>query len=532
MKKKSNRIWNLFIPATVCIVLAAVIAGCTLGGHHRMYEMKCVDVIQQNHGFNTVANAEKEDEIVHNTEEYSRIYENDFLSATTNPLSTFSIDVDTASYTNTRRFLIQQNQLPPKDAVRIEEFINYFTYNYPQPEGEDPFSVTMEMGKCPWNSNHHLALIGVQGDTMKDETMPASNLVFLIDVSGSMGSANKLPLLKKAFKKLVKKMRKEDRVAIVVYASASGVVLDSTSGDEKEDIIDSLDDLEAGGSTAGGAGIKLAYKVALKNFIKNGNNRVILATDGDFNVGVSSTGDLTRLIEEKRKSGVFLTVLGFGMGNYKDGRMEQIANKGNGNYFYIDSAKEAQKVFGQDLNGTIHTIAKDVKLQVEFNPAFVKSYRLIGYENRMLKAKDFNDDKKDAGELGAGHSVTALYELIPAESSEVTENVDETTWVKNKVVDQDGLMKLKLRYKCPDEDVSKRIVTVFKEESLNQEISDNFLFASAVTQFGLILRDSKYKADSSFKSIKSLTEESKGKDPHGYRKEFLQMVEKAEALAE
>ena len=346
-------------------------------------------------------------EINGNTEEYSKIDENPFLSAKANPLSTFSIDVDVASYANVRRF-INENRLPYPDAVRIEEMINYFDYDYINPTEDHPFSINTEVGECPWNNDHYLVHVGLQGEKMANEDLPPSNLVFLLDVSGSMNAPNKLPLLKSAFKLLVSQLDKNDRIAIAVYAGAAGLVLPSTPASHQEIIIDALNSLEAGGSTAGGAGIKLAYKIAQDNFIQGGNNRVILATDGDFNVGASSEGELVRMIEEKRENGVFLSVLGFGTGNYKDSKMEQIADKGNGNYAYIDNILEAKKVLVNEMGGTLYTIAKDVKIQVEFNPAIIKGYRLIGYENRIMAAEDFNDDTKDAGELGAGHTVTAF----------------------------------------------------------------------------------------------------------------------------
>ena len=347
-----------------------------------------------------------------NTEEYGRITENDFLEAVNHPLSTFSIDVDTASYSNVRRFL-NQGQLPPADAVRIEELINYFKYDYPQPEGDHPFSITTELATCPWEPAHKLIHIGLQGKRIPLANAPANNLVFLIDTSGSMDEPDKLPLLKSAFKLLTDQLREQDHVAIVVYAGAAGLVLPATSGSDKKTILSAIDKLEAGGSTAGGAGINLAYEVARRSFIPTANNRVILATDGDFNVGVSSDGELLRLIERERESGVFLTVLGFGTGNIKDSKMELLADQGNANYAYVDTIREARKVLVSELGGTLNTIAKDVKIQVEFNPANVQAYRLIGYENRLMRAEEFNDDKKDAGELGAGHSVTALYEIIP-----------------------------------------------------------------------------------------------------------------------
>jgi Ca-activated chloride channel family protein len=346
-------------------------------------------------------------------EQYARIYDNRFLATGTHPLSTFSIDVDAASYSNIRRFLTS-GQRPPADAVRIEEMINYFSYTYPEPDGSEPFSVTTEMGPAPWNPQHQLVLVGLQGRRISRENLPPSNLVFLLDVSGSMNAPDKLPLVQSAFRLLVKQLRREDRVAIVVYAGAAGLVLPSTPGSERDQILAAIDQLEAGGSTAGGAGIQLAYRVAKEHFIPGGNNRVILATDGDFNVGVSSDAELVRMIEEKRNEGTYLTVLGFGTGNLQDAKMEQLADKGNGNYAYVDNINEARKVFVHELGATLLTIAKDVKIQVEFNPARVQAYRLIGYENRILASEDFNDDARDAGELGAGHSVTALYEIVPA----------------------------------------------------------------------------------------------------------------------
>ena len=468
----------------------------------------------------------------HNTEEYNHIVENEFLSAFDKPLSTFSIDVDNASYSNVRRYL-NNYQMPPKDAVRIEEFVNYFNYDYPQPNGVDPFSINTEVSDCPWNTEHKLVHIGLQGYELPAAQMPPSNLVFLLDVSGSMDSPHKLGLLKKAFKLLVNQMREEDRVSIAVYAGASGLVLPPTSGADKNKIIASLDNLRAGGSTAGAAGIQLAYKTAESTFIKNGNNRIILATDGDFNVGTSSTSELVRLIEEKRKSGVFLSILGFGMGNYKDGRMEQLADNGNGNYAYIDNFQEAKKVFVQEMGGTLHTIAKDVKLQVEFNPAQVKEYRLVGYENRKLKNEDFNNDKKDAGDLGAGHTVTAIYEIIlNNSSSSKAKRTDALKYQDRSIktlsnVDPD-LMTIKLRYKKPNEDVSKLLEVTAKDEGLTlSATSNNFRFSAAVASFAMILRDSKFKGNVNFDSVKTMAEGAMGKDEFGYRKEFLELVQKA-----
>jgi len=471
----------------------------------------------------------------YNTEEYEPIVENEFLSSMDNPLSTFSIDVDNASYSSSRRFL-NHNQMPPKDAVRIEEFINYFSYDYPQPSYLDPFSINTEISDCPWNEDSKLVHIGLQGCIWDKEQLPPSNLVFLLDVSGSMGQQNKLPLLKKAFKLLVEQLDEKDKVSIVVYAGASGLVLPPTAGSEKNKIIAALDNLRSGGGTAGAAGIQLAYETAEKVFIKNGNNRIILATDGDFNIGVRSSSDLVRLIEEKRESGVYLSVLGFGMGNYKDGRMEQLADNGNGNYAYIDNFQEAKKVFGQELGGTLHTIAKDVKLQIEFNPAHVKEYRLVGYENRKLKDEDFNNDKKDAGDLGAGHTVTAIYEIIPTNSSKsLTGNVDDLKYqnrsVKSNAQSNPEWMTIKLRYKKPDGKVSKLIQVTTKDKGLTLDrSSDNFRFSAAVANFAMLLRDSKFKGNSNYDSVLSLAKNSMGKDEFGYRKEFLGLVQKAKSL--
>lgn len=468
-----------------------------------------------------------------NTEEYDGINENIFHDALRNPLSTFSIDVDAASYANIRRF-IQGGQRPPKDAVRIEEMVNYFRYDYPQPKGEDPFSINTEISSAPWNEKHKLVLIGLQGKNIPKENLPPSNLVFLIDVSGSMSDANKLPLLKSSFKLLVQQLREQDHVAIVVYAGAAGLVLPSTSGADKKTILESLEKLEAGGSTAGGAGIRLAYDVAKQYFNKEGNNRVILATDGDFNVGESSNGGMEKLIEEKRKEGVFLTVMGFGMGNYKDSKMETIADKGNGNYLYIDSILEAQKALVNEFGGTLFTIAEDVKLQIEFNPAKVKAYRLIGYENRMLKSEDFNNDKKDAGELGSGHTVTALYEIIPigvdSEFYKIDELKYQTSKLDPKTSEGDELMTVKFRYKKPDGETSKLITHSLVNENVSLEkTSDNFRWASSVAAFGMMLRESEYLNKFSEESIIRLAQNAKGEDKEGYRAEFISLM-KADKL--
>jgi Ca-activated chloride channel family protein len=469
-----------------------------------------------------------------NTEGYAHNPENEFKNVKSTPLSTFSIDVDAASYSNMRRF-INQGQNPPIDAVRIEEMVNYFNYDYPQPKGEDPFSITTEMSDCPWNNKHKLIHIGLQGEKINTSQLPASNLVFLLDVSGSMSSPNKLPLLKKSFGLLVKNLTSKDRVAIVVYAGAAGLVLKSTPGNEKEKIMNALNNLNAGGSTAGGAGIKLAYKVALNNLIKEGNNRVILATDGDFNIGASSDGEMTRLIEKKRESGVFLTCLGFGMGNYKDSKMETLADKGNGNYAYIDNILEAKKVLVTEMGGTMHTIAKDVKLQLEFNPNKISSYKLIGYENRLLNDEDFNDDTKDAGELGSGHTVTALYEVVLKGSSGDIPSVDPLRYQtneSNETSNSKELLTVKFRYKEPQGNKSKLIVKHLNDKLTPlTKASDNFKFSAAVAEFGLLLRNSKHKEQASYVQVLKLAKNSKGNDNNGYRAEFIRLVEMSEMQA-
>jgi Ca-activated chloride channel homolog len=469
-------------------------------------------------------------------EEYNLINENPFQLVKVSPLSTFSIDVDAASYSNMRRY-INQNQLPPKDAIRIEELINYFKYDYPQPINNKPFSLTTEISQTPWNPQHKLVQIGLQGKKIASEDLPPSNLVFLLDVSGSMESPDKLPLLKSAFRLLVNELDEKDNVSIVVYAGSSGLVLPSTPANQKEKILQAIDNLQAGGSTAGGEGIILAYEEAKKNFIKGGNNRVILASDGDFNVGVSSDADLVRLIEEKRNDGIFLTTLGFGMGNLKDSKMESLANKGNGNYAYIDNVLEARKVLVTEIGATLLTIAKDVKIQVEFNPNQVQAYRLIGYENRLLQAQDFNDDTKDAGELGAGHSVTALYEVIPTgvKTDVKLPTVDElkfqTTNPNSTITNSDELMEVKLRYKAPDSDTSQLISQTITNEIIPlANTSDNFRFAAAVAEFGMILRDSQYKGNTDFNTVLELAKNSQSADLDGYRKEFIRLVESAQKI--
>ncbi|MGV9003729.1 YfbK domain-containing protein [Flavobacterium sp.] len=462
-------------------------------------------------------------------EDYEAFVENAFESPKAAPLSTFSIDVDNASYTNIRR-LINNGQKVPKDAVRIEEMMNFFKYDYPQPTDNHPFSINSEYSECPWNSNNKLVRIGLQGKNIDDKNLPASNLVFLIDVSGSMFSDNKLPLLKESMKVLVTQLRKDDKVAIVVYAGAAGLVLPPTSGDKKMTIIDALDKLQSGGSTAGGAGIQLAYKTAKENFIKGGNNRVVLATDGDFNVGASSDNDMQRLIEEERKSGVFLTCLGFGMGNYKDSKMETLANKGNGNYAYIDNIQEANRFLGKEFKGSMFAIAKDVKIQIEFNPTFVQAYRLIGYENRKLRPEDFKNDEIDAGELGSGHTVTALYEIVPVNvKSDYFKPLEDTKYskVENKGTNyQNELATIKFRYKKPDGDKSiEMIATISSTNKALKTASDDFKFCTAVAWFGLNLKDSKMVSNKSLVDIKKLAKEGLANDDEGYKAEFIRLIE-------
>jgi Ca-activated chloride channel family protein len=478
----------------------------------------------------------KEDKQAFNTEDYDNIIENKFLTATKDPLSTFSIDVDEASYSNVRRYL-EHGSLPPAGAVRIEEMINYFDYVYPKPQNGEPFTVNTEISDCPWNTQHRLVHIGLQGKEIPVENLPSSNMVFLIDVSGSMDEPDKLPLVQASLNMLVDQLREKDKVAIVVYAGSAGLVLPSTSGADKIKIKEAINELQAGGSTAGGEGIQLAYKIARDNFIPDGNNRIILATDGDFNVGVSSDDELVRMIEQERRAGVFLSVLGYGMGNYKDNKMQQLADKGNGNHSYIDNINEAKKVLVNEFGSTLFTIAKDVKIQIEFNPLKVQAYRLVGYENRMLAAEDFNDDKKDAGELGSGHTVTALYEIIPAGVKDsFIKTVDPLKYQFNngEIADESSpeIMTIKLRYKESAGETSKLIQHPVIDSHLPLAgTSENFRFSASVAEFGLLLRNSEYKQQSSFSQVISLAKSAKGKDDNGYRSEFIRLVESATSIA-
>lgn len=467
-------------------------------------------------------------------EQYAHLPENDFQAVTDEPLSTFSIDVDRASYSIVRRYL-EGGQLPPPGAVRTEELINYFTYDYPQPAGAVPFSMTATIGACPWQPDHRLLRVGLQGRNVDIRDVPPSNLVFLIDVSGSMNHSNKLPLLKKAFQLLVQQMRPQDRVAIVTYAGAAGLVLPSTSAKDKQQILQAIDGLRSGGSTAGAAGIQLAYQIAQEQHREGRNSRVVLATDGDFNVGANSEAALVELIERHRNEGVFLSVLGFGQGNYQDAKMEQLADHGNGNYAYIDQLQEARKVLVSEFGGTLMTIAKDVKLQLEFNPTQVAAYRLIGYENRLLNQADFNDDKKDAGELGAGHTVTALYELVPTGLPIPAADVDSLRYQvqhpRPATRYANEWLTVKLRYKAPDSNESQLLSWKIEEEGISWKKMDaDFRFAVAVAGFGQLLRRSEYTAGLSLEDVAKWTKKARGADEEGYRAGFVQLVELAGLL--
>ncbi len=464
------------------------------------------------------------------SEEYNTLVENPFIPSHKNLLSTFSIDVDRACYSNMRRYLAA-GQLPPKYAVRTEEVLNYFNYNYPQPEDDKPFSITTEIGDCPWNHEHKLMLIGLQGKNIPLQNIPPMNLVFLVDVSGSMYAPNKLPLVKESLKLLVAQLRREDKITIVTYAGADAVALPPTSGADKNKIMEALNNLTAGGSTAGARGINRAYDEAVKNYNKDGNNRVILCTDGDFNVGVSSDAELQKLIEEKRKPGIFLSVLGFGMGNLKDNHMETLADKGNGNYAYIDKPEEAKKVMVHEIGGTLYTIAKDVKIQMEFNPIYVKEYRLIGYENRKLNNEDFENDAIDAGDLGSGHTVTALYEIVPNldKTEQGVLEYDKSDITPSKL-EGDEWLYVKLRYKLPQEDKSKLIMKKVSKDQLGK-VTDNFYFASGTAEFVMMLHQSKYLGNADYASVKELISKHSDNDTFGYKKEFLDLIVKAEKLS-
>jgi Ca-activated chloride channel homolog len=465
-------------------------------------------------------------------EQYDEIVENQFIAVAADPLSTFSIDVDRASYSNMRRFIMQDGQLPPRDAIRIEELVNYFPYSYSEPQGDDPIAINAEVAPAPWKPQHQLVRIGLQARRIETDNLPASNFVFLLDVSGSMDEEDKLPLVQAAMRLLVNQLRPQDRVAIVVYAGAAGLVLPSTPGNQKDKILDAIDRLQAGGSTAGGAGIRRAYDEAVANFIRGGNNRVILATDGDFNVGASSDAEMVQLIEEKRKTGVFLTVLGVGEGNLQAAKMEKLADHGNGNYAYIDTISEAQKVLVHELGGTLYTVAKDVKIQVEWNPARVQAYRLIGYENRLLHNEDFTDDKKDAGEVGSGHSVTALYEVVPVGiKTDVNIRMPDSLRYQRRTVQSTSaagpeLLFVKVRYKQPDGDQSRLISQpVLASAAASPSPSVDFQFQAAVAEFGLLLKNSDFKGKADLGHVITAAREARGQDPDGYRAEFVRLAE-------
>ncbi|UKN03690.1 VWA domain-containing protein [Paracrocinitomix mangrovi] len=469
----------------------------------------------------------------HYYEYYSDFKENPFETPLGKPLSTFGIDVDAASYSNVRRFL-NGNYLPPKNAVKLEEMINYFNYDLPEPDDAHPFSITTEVAECPWQTNHLLMQIALKGESIKMDEDQSNNLVFLIDVSGSMQDQNKLPLLKQSLGLLVDQMGNDDRIAIVAYAGNAGLVLPSTSGKHKEIIKEAINKLQSGGSTAGGEGIQLAYQIAKDEFLKDGNNRVLLCTDGDFNVGVSGDNELVELISEKRSSGIYLSVLGFGTGNLQSSKMEKLADNGNGNYYYIDNLMEAKKVLVDEIGGTLITIAKDVKLQLEFNPEVVKNYRLLGYENRILKDVEFDDDTKDAGEIGSGHTVVALYEIILEEDKKDVQTAKNLRY-QSKVTNnskgiEDEIAAIKFRYKKPKENKSQLISKVINKESINPNPSENFRFASAVAEFGMLLRDSEYKGNASFAAVIQRAKISLGEDKNGYRIEFVELVEKGQQL--
>ena len=467
-------------------------------------------------------------------ESYKKTNENDFRNVLANPVSTMSVDVDRASYSNIRRF-INNGQKPPADAVRIEEMVNYFPYDYPQPQGTEPIAIQTELTDCPWQPTHKLLHIGLQARQVKTDHLPPSNLVFLIDVSGSMESPERLPLLVEGMKLLVHKLRAIDKVTIVTYAGNAGLALAPTPGDHKQEIIDALSRLQAGGSTAGGEGIKLAYKLASENFIAHGNNRVLLATDGDFNVGVSSDNELEDLIVKERATGIYLTCLGFGTGNFKDAKMEMMADKGNGNYDYIDNLKEARKTLVSEFGGTLFTVAKDVKAQIEFNPDKVQGYRLAGYEDRLLNTEDFKDDKKDAAEMGAGHTVTIIYEIIPANvKSDLVSATEPLKYQKPKSTAatwSDELATIKFRYKNPDGEKSAELEQIITEkETVWSQTSENVRFSAAVAMFGMLLKDSKFKGNSTYDDVLSMAENSREFDKDGYRSEFVKLVRSAKRL--
>ena len=526
------RAFALSILSVGCIGLLSISVGCEDASNPRATNTRTMPSSE------IALDDGKEQEVAipeFNTEAYDHVVENDFLSALENPKSTFSVDVDTASYSNIRR-MIREDRVPPKGAARIEEMVNYFDYSYPEPDSEHPFSVTTELAKCPWKTEHQLVRIGLKGKTIESKERPAANLVFLLDVSGSMKDRNKLPLVKKAMKLLVKNLNGRDQIAIAVYAGSSGLVLPSTYCDQPKQIFQAIDQLVASGSTNGAEGIQLAYQIAQEGFIKDGINRVILCTDGDFNVGMSSQSELVDLIQEKAANDVFLSVLGFGTGNYKDSTMEKLADKGNGNYAYIDTMLEAQKALVEQMNGTLVTIAKDVKIQVDFNPGRIAAYRLIGYENRMLKNQDFKDDTKDAGEIGAGHTVTALYEVVPASADSRVLIDDDSDFVQTRLkpsaIDSDTMLTVNLRYKQPTGDTSQEFQVALEQSKKDDipEASSDFQFASAVAGFGMLIRESKHKGETSWDWVIETARLNQGEDKDGFRAEFVNLARRAKLL--
>ncbi len=515
-------------PATVIattLAVVVIVAGCGGDGTGISYSRNAESLHQ----------GPESDQLLEpiNREAYDSIVENEFLDTLQNPMSTFSIDVDTASYANVRR-IVNEGRLPPRGAVRLEEFINYFDYDYPHPTDEHPFSVNLDLAQCPWNERHQLLRVALKGREIETANRPASNIVFLLDVSGSMKAQNKLPLVQSSMRLLVDQLKSDDRIAIVVYAGASGVVLPSTSVNEKQKILDAIDRLQAGGSTNGAAGIELAYQIASGNMLKNGTNRVVLCTDGDFNVGTTSQSNLVDLITEKAKSNVFLSVFGFGTGNYQDSTMEKLADKGNGNYGYIDSMLESHKTFVRELGANLITIAKDVKIQIDFNPAHVAAYRLLGYENRRLANEDFKDDSKDAGEIGAGHTVTAFYEIVPAGVESQARTTTESEFVTSVIKDgnEDTALVMALRYKQPDSNISNEFKIQFNNPVVQHfsETAADFQFAAAVVVYGMLLRDSKFLGTADLDWVVSTAKSNCGADEDGYRADFVQIAKKSRLL--
>ena len=526
MKKNAVKKIMFFLVAAGLMVSMSGCRGITKGAD-KAYE-EAVNLGKTKTNYAVDAKSEQENQVKHNTEEYSHIKENSFLSVKANPFSTFAADVDTASYANLRRmiFLVQQ---PVADAVRIEEMINYFAYDYPKPQGEESFSVTTELTPCPWNQESELLLIGLQAKKLDIEALPASNLVFLLDVSASMDEPNKLPLVKRAFLMLLENLSPQDKISIVTYAGSNSVQIDGADISEKAQIMGVLQSLEADGSTDGAKGIETAYAVAEKHFIKGGNNRVILATDGDLNVGITSEGELTRLIQKKRESGVYLSVMGFGNGNIKDNKMQALADNGNGNYSYIDTIAEARKVLVEEIGGTLFTVAKDVKLQVEFNPAIVKGYRLLGYENRVMNAEDFADDKKDGGEIGAGHRVTALYEIVKTDSAYEIPEVESRygqTQTEGQSLGGNEWLTVNIRYKEPDGDTSKLLTYPVDDSAFSEEMSENMSFAAGVAQFGMVLRESAYLGSTKLTDVIDRLQALPGVAADEYKEEFVYLMKK------